>query len=78
MNGEGLEKAAQNVESARLAYQEAHEKARAASLEETRALNDLNRAEQEFDKVLAAFRKASPSASDWGKPPMKRAGGPES
>lgn len=60
---EALIPALNELQAAQAAYDAASAEARSASMEQTRAVNDLNAKQKEVDKLMADLRAAS--SGDW-------------
>ena len=62
-----VEQAAAAVNAATDAYKAAEEAAAMAQNRSCDALNELNRAQKEFDTIVAAIKKAAPHGSNWAE-----------
>lgn len=60
-----VSQAFEELESARVSYEDANVNARQASLRETEALNRLNDAQKRFDGLVESIRDQHPHRSDW-------------
>lgn len=63
----GIEKAAQNLNEAKGAYEAADFAYQHASGERTSALNRLNQAQKCFDSAVQEIKKDTPAGSDWAR-----------
>lgn len=63
-----LANAVASIAAAQDYYQRTKERAAIARNEETDALNTLNKAQENFDNLVAEVKKTAPQGTDWRKP----------
>lgn len=69
ITSEDLRAALASVETAQKRYRKCREAEQEARRESTNAVNAVNEATKTFDAMLAEFKAASPSDTDWTRRP---------
>jgi predicted nucleic acid-binding Zn-ribbon protein len=65
---ERMTAALEDLEDARVEYEEAEQRTSYARSEETAARNRLNKAQAEFDALVSDVKEEAPRGSDWRRP----------
>lgn len=66
VTAENIKSLIERLEAAKWAYETAKDEVSSAKRSETNALNELNRAQKDFDTAVARIRGRYPANSDWG------------